>query len=217
MGYDWADRMEHIEFAWVKFGKAIMSTRQGTVVFLDEVIDQAVYKTRAIIAEKNPDLPKVDEVAEQVGVGAVVFSQIGVRRNKDIMFSYDEVLNFDGHTGPYLQYNHARLCSLNRKYGNPITADVDFSVLTDADETRLALLLHEYPRHIQSVVRTWEPMLLASYLIELIDLYSSYYGRVRIMTDDQRTTQARMLLSDCVRIVLCDGLYHLGMAAPERM
>ncbi len=217
MGHEWADAMEHVEFGWVKFGKEIMSTRKGTVVFLDEVIDQTVQKTHAIIAEKNPDLQNMDEVAEQVGVGAVVFPQIGVRRNKDIMFSYDEVLNFDGHTGPYLQYNHARLCSLVRKYEQPVTTDVDFAVLTDPDETRLALLLHEYPRHMQSVIRSWEPMLLASYLIDLIDLYSSYYGRVRIMTDNPAITRARMLLSDCVRIVLRDGLYHLGMAAPERM
>jgi arginyl-tRNA synthetase len=217
MGYVWADNMEHVEFGWVKFGKEIMSTRKGTVVFLDEVIEQAVQRTKDIIAEKNPELPNVKEVAEQVGTGAVVFSQIAVRRNKDIMFSFEEVLNFDGHTGPFLQYNHARLCSLLRKYGKPVETDVDFSCLTEPEETRLALLLHEYPRQVRTVAETCEPMTLAAHLIELVDVYSSYYHRVRIITDDIPATRARILLSAALREVLKDGLYLLGLAAPERM
>jgi arginyl-tRNA synthetase len=217
MGYAWADHMEHIEFGWVKFGTEIMSTRKGTVVFLDDVIEQAVQRTKDIIAEKNPELPNVDEVAEQVGTGAVVFSQIAVRRNKDIVFSFEDVLNFDGHTGPFLQYNHARLCSLLRKYGRPVETDIDCAVLADPEETRLALLLHEYPRMVHTVAETCEPMTLAAYLIELVDLYSSYYHRVRIMTDDEALTQARILLSAAIREVLRDGLYLLGLAAPEQM
>jgi len=217
MGYAWADHMEHVEFGWVKFGTEIMSTRKGTVVFLDEVIEQAVQRTKDIIAEKNPDLPHVDEVAEQVGTGAVVFSQIGVRRNKDIVFSFEEVLNFDGHTGPFLQYNHARICSLLRKYDKPVETAVDFALLADPEETRLALLLHEYPRIVQTVAETCEPMTLAAYLLELVDLYSSYYHRVRIITDDLTLTQARILLSAAIKEVLRDGLYLLGLAAPEQM
>lgn len=217
MGYAWADNMEHVEFGWVKFGTEIMSTRKGTVVFLDEVIEQAVQRTRDIIAEKNPDLPHVEEVAEQVGTGAVVFSQIAVRRNKDVTFSFEDVLNFDGHTGPFLQYNHARLCSLLRRYGKSVEADVDFSLLTEPEETRLALLLHEYPRQICTVAETCEPMTLAAHLIELVDTYSSYYHRVRIITDDVPGTRARILLSAAIRDVLRDGLYLLGLAAPEQM
>ncbi|MFC1475664.1 arginine--tRNA ligase [Candidatus Zixiibacteriota bacterium] len=217
MGYSWAENMEHIGFGWVKFGKEIMSTRKGTVVFLDEVIEQAVQRTKDIIAEKNPDLPNVEEVAEQVGTGAVVFSQVAVRRNKDIVFSFADVLNFDGHTGPFLQYNHARLCSLLRKHEGAVETDVDFSRLTEPEEIRLTLLLHEYPRQVGTVAETCEPMSLAAHLIELVDVYSSYYHRVRIITDDSATTRARILLSAAIREVLKDGLYLLGLAAPERM
>jgi len=217
MGYDWADRMEHVGFGWVKFGQELMSTRRGNIVFLDEVIEQAVQRCRDIIAEKNPDLPHVEEVAEQVGVGAVVFSQIAVRRNKDIVFTFEEVLNFDGHTGPFLQYNHARLCSLMRKYGKPVEPDVDFSLLTEPEETRLAIFLHDFPRRVRTVAATSEPATLAAYLIDLGDVYSSYYHRVRIITDDLPATRARILLSEAIRIVLKEGLYLLGMQAPERM
>jgi len=217
MGYDWADRMEHVDFGWVRFGDELMSTRRGNIVFLDDVIEQAVQRSKKIVAEKNPDLPDKDSVAEAVGVGAVVFSQVAVKRNKDIVFSFEDVLNFDGHTGPFLQYNHARLCSLLNKYDRPITADVDFSLLTEPDETRLALLLQDYPRKVCTVAATCEPAVLAAHLIEIVDTYSSYYNRVRIITDDIPTAQARILLSFAIREVLGDGLYLLGVKAPQRM
>jgi len=217
MGYPWAAGMEHVEFGWVKFGEELMSTRRGNIVFLDEVIERAVQLCRDIIAEKNPDLSNVDEVAEQVGVGAVVFSQISVRRNKDIIFSFEEVLNFDGHTGPFIQYNHARLCSLLRKYGKPVDLDVDFTLLTEPEETRIAILLHDFPRRVSAVAETSEPVTLAAFLIELVDVYSSYYHRVRIITENQPVTCARILLSTAVREVLKEGLFLLGMEAPERM
>ncbi len=217
MGYDWADRMEHVEFGWVKFGKEMMSTRRGTIVFLDEVIEQAVQRSGEIIREKNPELPEIDRVAEMIGVGAVIFSQIGVRRNKDIMFTFEEVLNFDGHTGPFLQYNHARLCSLLRKYGKPVSAAVDFSRLSEPEEARLAVMLADYPRRVQSVAENCEPAMLAAYLTDLVDLYSSYYHRVRIITEDTVVTEARVCLSAAVREVIKDGLYLLGLQAPGRM
>ena len=217
IGYVWAERMEHVEFGWVKFGQEIMSTRRGTIVFLDDVIEQAVQRARKIIMEKNPDLPNAAAVAEQVGTGAVVFSQIAVRRNKDIVFAFADVLNFDGHTGPFVQYNYARLCSLLRKYDRPVEPDVDFSLLNEPEETRLAILLHDYPRRVRAVAETCEPAVLAAFLIELVDVYSSYYQRVRIITEEAPSTRARMLLSSAVRDVLKDGLYLLGMHAPERM
>ena len=217
MGYTWADRMEHVEFGWVRFGQEIMSTRHGTIVFLDDLLEQAVQRSESIILKKNPELPNADEVAQQVGIGAVVFSQIAVRRNKDIMFTFEEVLNFDGHTGPFLQYNYARLCSLLGKYDRPVEPDVDFSLLTEPEETRLAILLYDYPRRIRAVAEACEPAGLAAYLVELVDLYSSYYHRVRIITDDVPCTRARILLSAAAREVLKDGLHLLGMQAPERM
>lgn len=214
----------HIEFGWVKFGNRAMSTRQGNVVFLEDVIDEAVRRVRQLIVAKNPELADIDTVARQIGVGAVVFAQLSVRRHKDVNFVWDDVLNFEGETGPYLQYTHARLCSLVRHYGKPVRPDMKYQSLDRDEERRVLELLAEYPETLEQAGEVSDPNVLAGYLLRLAGAFNKVYqrkdaaGRIdKIISDDAEISAARMALVKAVQVVVRDGLETLGMAAPEAM
>lgn len=217
-------RIRHIGFGWVKFGGKAMKTREGSSIFLEDVIDEAVKLVREKINEKNPSLKQIDETALMVGVGAVVFSQLSVRRNKDVNFDWDEVLSFEGETGPYLQYTHARLCSLQRNYGNSISSDVDFRLLDHEEEHRVIELLADFPEAINSAASNYDSYDLAAYLLRLCGAFNKVYqrkdsaGRIdKIISDDRQLSAARMALVAAVTIVLREGLRLLGLRAPEEM
>ncbi|MBI3873301.1 MAG: arginine--tRNA ligase [candidate division Zixibacteria bacterium] len=218
MGHDWAERMVHVEFGWVKFADTMMSTRRGNIIFLDDVLAEAVERTKRIIADKNPALEDADAVAEAVGVGAVVFWQLSVKRQKDVNFDWDDALAFDGRTGPYLQYTHARLSSLLAKWGKPISMDrVAWGHLNSEEERKLVLRLGDWPRAIQVAGRQYEPQVLAAALLDTAQLYNTFYQKVRILDGEAEAAPARILLSDCVRQVLAEGLCLLGLQAPHQM
>jgi arginyl-tRNA synthetase len=217
IGYPWAKRMTHVDFGWVKFSDSIMSTRQGNIVLLDDVIEEAVALTRKIIQEKNAELPNAEAVAESVGVGAIVFWQLSVKRQKDVSFDWDEVLSFDGRTGPYLQYTHARVCSLLRKWGKPIPPVSQFVGLEGEEERRLLLQMADWPRRIQQSAGQYEPQIIASALLDMAQTYNSFYQKVRILDGESEAIPARLLLSDCLRLVMAEGLRILGLGAPEQM
>ncbi|MCB2201839.1 arginine--tRNA ligase [bacterium] len=218
-------RVHHIEFGWVRFGGRMMATRMGNIVFLDDVISQAVALARERIKEKNPELAEIDETAHMIGTGAVIFGQMSARRQRDIDFNWDEVLNFEGETGPYLQYTHARLCSLLRKFGGEVGADVDFSILESEEEQRVVELLADFPVAIADAARTYEPFVLTTYLLKLASAYNKVYqrrdaeGRIVRIIDDSDTggTAARVALVKAVQTVMHEGLYLLGLQAPQEM
>jgi len=217
LGYEWAKDCVHVDFGWIKFKQEMMSTRKGNIVLLEDVLNESIQLARKIIEEKNPDLENKDEVAEDVGIGAVVFADLSTRRNKDIDFDWEQALSFDGETGPYVQYTHARLCSLMRKYGKPIEKDVDHQVFSTEEEIRLIRLLEDYARRVSQAADTYEPAIICSYLIELCSIFNRFYQKERIITQDRKTTAARMLLAKAIQTVLKDGLSILGIKAPERM
>jgi arginyl-tRNA synthetase len=217
MGYKWAEDCVHVDFGWIKFRQEMMSTRKGNIVLLEDVLNKSIQLARKIIEEKNPDLENKDEVAEDVGIGAVVFADLSTRRNKDIDFDWNQVLSFDGETGPYVQYTHARLCSLMRKFGEPIKKKIDHQVLSTTEETRLIRLLEDYPRKVRQAAGSYEPSIICSYLIDLCSTFNRFYQKERIITQDQSSTQARMLLVRGIQTVLKDGLSILGIKAPEMM
>ncbi len=217
MGYQWAKNCIHVDFGWVKFQEQILSTRSGHMLLLEDVLKRSIQLVREIIAEKNPDLEDKEEVASQVGIGAVVFAFLSRRRQKDFDFKWEEVLNFDGETGPYLQYTHARLCSLQRKHGQKIETDIDFGIISGAEEFRLAKLLESFPETVIASAEQFEPQIMASYLLKLAGEFNTYYQNVRVITENQAQTKAKMLLVFCIQIVLQEGLRLLGIKAPERM
>ncbi len=219
-----AHRIRHIGFGWVKFGGKAMKTREGTSIFLEDVIDEAVKLVREKIKEKNPDLKAIDETSVMIGVGAVVFSQLSVRRHKDVNFDWDEVLSFEGETGPYLQYTHARLCSLVRNYSGAVGTDVDFSLLDHEEEHRVVELLADFPEAIRDSATNYDSYYVAAYLFRLAGAFNKVYqrkdahGRIdKIISDSKALTEARMALVVAVATVIKEGLRMLGLKAPAEM
>ncbi|MBD3402949.1 arginine--tRNA ligase, partial [candidate division GN15 bacterium] len=218
-------RVKHIEFGWVRFEGRSMSTRQGNIIFLDDVISKAVALAKEKILEKNPELTAIDETAHMIGTGAVIFGQLSARRQRDIEFNWDEALSFEGETGPYLQYTHARLCSLMRRFGHEVRSDVVFARLDSAEEQRVVELLADFPRIVADAARSYEPFVITSYLLKLAAAYNKVYqlrdseGKiVRIIAeDDPEGTAARVSLVKAVQTVLQEGLDLLGLQAPEEM
>ena len=217
-GVDWIDRCEHAPFGLMSFKGKAFSTRKGFSVILEDVLDQAIALTKEIIAEKNPDLPGAEQVARQVGISAVVFADVNNRRTRDISFSLEDVLNFDGETGPYVQYTHARFCSILRKYGRDADLTADVTCLGELTEMRLARKLAEFPQVLDVAARDNEPSYVASFALELATAANKFYNEVPVLAgEDEQRIAARVRLVDAARRVLCTAMDLLGMSAPEEM
>ena len=217
MGYGWAkDQCKHVSFGMVSYEGQAMATRTGHVVLLDELLTRAQEKALAIINEKSPNLENKEEVARQVGVGAVVYATLQNNRIKDIDFWWDRALNFDGETGPYVQYTFARCCSVLRK-APEITAAPDYAALTDDEAQALLRLLSRFPETVAEACLRNEPSIVTRATTEIAKAYNKYYYEHRILDEDAAATAARLQLTDACRQVIKTGLYLIGLAAPERM
>ncbi len=217
-GSDWWDRIEHIPFGLVRFAEGKLSTRAGRVLRLQEVLDRAVELAREIVEEKNPEHADKQRVAEQVGIGAVVFHDLKHQRQKDVLFDWKEVLSFEGDTGPYLQYTHARCCSILRKSGRPAPSfdEVDSALLQDSRE--LLVALGRFPAAVREAGDKREPMLVAQALLRLGASANAFYRERRVLGgDDPALENARLAAIDAVRRTLASGLGLLGVPTPEEM
>jgi arginyl-tRNA synthetase len=217
LGKDWYKDCRHVEFGWIKFGEEMMSTREGNIIFLDDVISKASKLAREIILEKNPDIEDIDSSSQAIGVGAIIYADLAVRRNHDIIFRWEDALNFDGNTGPYLQYTHARLASLERKFGREISSQIDYNLLSQPEEKQLMLTLYRFPRKLIQAAEECEPSVLCGYLYDLSQNLNSFYQKHRVITENEPLSQARILLMRCVRMVMAEGLKILGLKPMEKM
>jgi len=222
----WASRCEHVAFGLMKFEGKKMSTRKGKVVFLDDVLDEAVKKAEAIIADKNPGLPNAAEVAAAVGVGAIVFGDLKNSRQLEVNFSLEDALRFEGETGPYVQYTYARAVSLLDKglllYPNAYDEDdPDEGIRPEALAGHLAWeclkQLTEYPDAIRLAVRENEPSYVARYLLETAKRFNRYYRHERVLSGDEEESRTRLLLTAATAGVLKSGLALLGIVAPRQL
>lgn len=218
MGYDWSKDLVHVPFGLVSLEDGKLSTRKGKVVLMEDLLNEAVKKTTGIIDEKNPDLPNKEEVAKQVGIGAVIFDDLYNGRIKDIVFSWDRMLNFDGETGPYVQYTHARACSVLKKAGyDKKVENIDYSVLTDDAAADVCKTIALFNDKIKEAANRYEPSVIARYLVDVAQSFNKFYHDNIILADDENVKNARLALVDAVRTVIKSGLAILGIDAPEQM
>ncbi len=223
LGEPWAGDCEHVAFGLISFAEGTMSTRKGKVIFLEDVLDQAVERVDRIIAEKNPDLKNRSEIAEQVGVGAIRFYDLSRRRIKDWAFDWDRILNFDGETGPYVMYSYARLRSILRKgrdkglAPSPAIEDIDFAALDNPEARDLIRVLEGFESHLQRAADQHEPSILAQTLVDIADQSNRFYNAHHVLVEEPEIASTRLLLVACVATLLKIGLNLLGLSAPEEM
>lgn len=216
-GESWAKDLVHVNFGMVSLPDGAIKTRAGNYILLEDVLNKSVEKALQIITEKSPDLEKKEEVAEQVGIGAVLFSVLYNSRIKDIVFSYDRVLNFDGETGPYVQYTHARCNSVLKKAGAYDGGEVDYSGISDEESSEVVKLIASFPEAVKAAAEKYEPCFVARHLVSLAQSYNRFYLANRIANAEPKIRNARVLLTTAVKNVLESGLALLGIAAPEKM
>lgn len=217
MNHEWSKDCNHVSFGMVRFSDRKFSTRKGEVIFLEDLLKEAVDKTLEIINEKNPELENKEEVSEKVGVGSVVFTFLKNSREKDIVFDWKEMLSFDGETGPYVQYTYARGKSILRKLGNA-EGEIDYSKLNTTEEFELIKLLAGFQGAIFNAIDKLEPSILTRYVIEIAKAFNKFYNLNKISTEeDILVKNARLRLTEATTEVIKNGLNLLGVGVVEKM
>lgn len=217
LGFEWASDCEHVPFGLISFNDAKMSTRKGNVLYLNDVLDEAFERVREKVAESAPHLLEKEDVLRQVATGAVVFADLSSKRMKDVTFSWDEILNFEGETGPYLQYTHARCKSIIRKAGAAPDKTADPGRIQTRTEREVLKKLDAFPDAVEKACSENEPSIISSGMLELAAAFNSFYHAEKVIQEDAALQNARLLLVDCVATVLKEGLRLLGLHAPEEM
>ncbi|MCM1194763.1 MAG: arginine--tRNA ligase [Firmicutes bacterium] len=218
-GAEWAKDMVHVAYGMVSLEDGAMSTRKGNVVLLRDVINKAVDKSLEIISSKNPDLENREKVAEQIGVGAVLFSALENAKIKDITFTFDRVLNFDGETAPYLQYTAARCNSLLEKAGMSRFTKIahDLRALDNIETLRLCKLLASFPQAVKDAAEKYEPSIISDLLIDVAQAFNRFYIEHRVLSDNLAEQNARLTVVEATGTVLRKGLSLLGIESPDKM
>ena len=208
----------HVPFGMVQLPTGKMSTREGNIIKLEELLNEAIERAEKIIEEKNPDLEDKKETAKKVGVGAVIFNDLSNSRVKDEIFEWDKILNFQGETGPYIQYTYVRTKSVLEKAGKlPELKDIKLDVLNDIYSQTIIKLIYNFQDILVQVTRKEEPSILSRYLIDLAKAFSSFYNENKIIVEDKDIQNARVYLTYAVNQVLKNGVELLGMQMPNKM
>lgn len=217
MGYEWAKDCIHIPFGMVSLEEGTLSTRKGRVVFLEDVLNTAIDNTKKIIEERNPNLENKEEVAKQIGIGAILFQELFNQRIKDYVFNWDRTLSFEGETGPYVQYTHARSNSLLEKGQFNIDDKVDFTLLKTEDEINIARLLYDFPNVIIDSCDKNEPYFITRHVVEISKAFNKFYNSTQIIIDDEELKKSRLMLVYVTKTVIKTALGLLGIDAPNKM
>lgn len=214
----YAKGLKHISYGMVQLPTGKMSTRLGNVVKIEDLINETIEKAKEIITAKNPDLENKDEVAKKVGIAAIIFNTLSTTNTKDQIFDWNTALNFQGETGPYIQYTYVRTKSVLEKVGKvPELSEVDFSQLTDESSIKVLKSLYAFQETLEMTAEKNEPAILARYLIEVSQNYSNFYNDNKVLVDDEKVKNARTYLTYAVGVVLKTGASLLGIKMPDKM
>ena len=217
MGYDWADNIHHVPFGRVRLAEGRMQTRKGNVILLKEVLNEAIEKTQGIIEQRNPDLPNKERVAQEVAVGALIFNDLYNNRINDIVFDWNELLSFEGETGPYVQYTYARSCRVLEKAQESISLNVEYNLIADTESIELLKAIYDLPNAIKEASIQFEPSLVSRQIMKVARAFNRFYHNNQILVDEKSTQNARLLLCNAANRVLKIGLDLLNVPTPERM
>ncbi|MBE6596184.1 MAG: arginine--tRNA ligase [Ruminococcaceae bacterium] len=215
MGYDWYDKLVHVPYGTVSLNGAKLATRTGNVVLLKDLFAAAIDKSRSIMEEKNPDLRGRDDIAEAVGVGAIVFYYLFNNRIKDINFNLEDALSFEGNTGPYVQYTYARTCSILEKvkesYGGKVVISCD-------EESALLKTLSQYEERVRNAIRDYEPSVIARFILDVAFAYNKFYHNCQILSaEDENVRGTRILLTEATKNVLGSAFSLICLKKTERI
>jgi len=216
MGNEYAKDLIHIPYGLVSLKDGKMSSRTGNVIYAEDILKESIGKTAAIIDEKNPNIPDKEQVAQIIGVGAIIFNDLYNQRIKDVIFDWDKLLNFDGETGPYVQYTYARASSVLRKVGD-IPSKIDYSLLTDDASMELLREIERYPEVIADAASKYEPFIISRYSMDVAHAFNKFYQLCQINVEDEDLKYARANIVKIARWVLKDSLSLLGIKCPEQM
>lgn len=210
--------LQHVPYGMVHLKTGKMSTREGNVIKVDELLKESITRVEEIIKEKNPDIENLEENAKKVGIGAVIFNNIATTIIKDQIFDWETVLNFNGETGPYVQYTYVRTNSVLKNVKNiPNINDIDMTLLTDEESINVVKKIYHYHSIIENAIEKNEPSILARYLLELSKAYSAFYNNNKIIVEDENIKNARIYLTYMVGLVLKSGMKLLGIQMPDQM
>lgn len=210
--------LKHVSYGMVQLPTGKMSTRLGNVVKIEDLITETIEKAKEIITTKNPELENKDEVAKKVGIAAIIFNTLSTTNNKDQIFDWNTALNFQGETGPYIQYTYVRTKSVLEKVEKiPTVSEVDFSTLTDDSSIKVLKSLYAFKETLEMTVEKNEPAILARYLIEVSQNYSNFYNDNKVLVEDEKVKNSRAYLTYAVGTVLKTGASLLGIQMPDKM
>jgi arginyl-tRNA synthetase len=218
-GFKQAEKCYHLGYGFVSLPEGAMSARRGRVVLFKDVMDEAIKRVLAVESEKTPDTSNDErlKIAEQIGLGALAYSMLSVDNNKDIVFDINEALNFDGHTGPYIQNAYVRATSILKKSdGLPKESQFDYEL--DPHEIELIELISRFPDKVQQAADEYRPLIMASYVYDLANAFHSFYHAVPVIqTDDKKIREARLRLVAAAKQTIANALRLLDIQAPEVM
>lgn len=219
LGNEWAkDQLVHIPYGLVSLEGAKLSTRSGNIIYAEDILLEAIAKIKDIINEKNPDLPDKDETAKKIGVGAVLFNDLYNQRIKDVSFKWEKLLNFDGETGPYVQYTYARCASILRKVEDFVPGNaIDYSLLTNQESMDLLKEISRFPKIVKDAADKYEPSVVARFSVDVAQAFNKFYNANRINVEEKEVRDARVTLVHLTKKTIKDSLLLLGIECPEQM